>query len=165
MAAGKPRAVKQVLNLLLCPLSLLQTVCCLGLKACHTDLLIPAPTCSEAVSGALVLALPAASSDLQNTSLVAHLRHKQFSLQRSCSLKRQRWKSRTGLEGPRRTEACVSFSGSSSLCTCVSPSEGQSKPDKEGQETGRLGAGIWLKPNSLKERLTRNRVRGQAGRY
>lgn len=59
----------------------------------------------------------------------------------------------------------MSFSGYSPLCMCVSPSEGQSKPDKEGQETGGLGAGIWLKLNSLKERLTRDRVRGQAGRY
>lgn len=42
----------------------------------------PPPPCSGAVSGALVLAVPAASSDLQNTSLVAHLRNKQFSFTR-----------------------------------------------------------------------------------
>lgn len=68
MAAEKPRAVKQVLNLLSCLLSLLQTVCRLGLKSCQTDPLIPAPSCSEAVSGALVLAVPASSPDLQNIS-------------------------------------------------------------------------------------------------
>lgn len=57
----------------------------------------------------------------------------------------------------------MSFSGYSPYCMCVSPSEGQSEADKEGQEAGGLGAGIWLKLNSLKSADQRQGQRASKG--
>ena len=51
------------------------------------------------------------------------------------------------------------------LHLCSPPQRQRVSLTGRARRTGSLGAGIWLKPNSLKERLTRDRVRGQAERY
>lgn len=53
------------------------------------------------------------------------------------------------MERPRRTEGCVSFSGSSPLCICVPPSEAESKPDREGQEDREPGSRHLAKAQQL----------------